>query len=157
MLADSPTQKALVLNALYPLLRSLFPQARFLLIFPCSLLAAELAQLNRTLVAPRFAAHLRPLLLLAYTRNRGACHHVSNRISILSHRRWWERRLRAATTALTFATKKSLKPAKFGKVKSIRGRTIAVMSIIWISEHLRRVRAMVCESKKSGSEDCPKG
>ena len=37
------SQKAVVLNVLYLLFRSFFPQARFLLIFPCSLLAAELA------------------------------------------------------------------------------------------------------------------
>ena len=38
---------------------------RFLLGFPCSPLAAEPAQQQRALVAPRFAAHLCPLVLLA--------------------------------------------------------------------------------------------
>ena len=36
----------------------------------------------------------------------------------------------AGATSLTFATKKSLKAGKFGKVKTIRARTIAVMSIV---------------------------
>jgi hypothetical protein len=48
-------------TALFVLLFRLpLPQALFLLGFPCSLLAAELAQLHRTLVTPRFAAHSRP-------------------------------------------------------------------------------------------------
>jgi hypothetical protein len=42
-----------------PLFRLCLPQARFFLGFPRSLLAAELAQLHRAFVAPRFAAHLR--------------------------------------------------------------------------------------------------
>jgi len=53
-------------RCLSPLLfRRLLPQALFLLGFPCSLLAAELAQSHRTFVAPGFAAHLCPLVLLA--------------------------------------------------------------------------------------------
>jgi hypothetical protein len=38
--------------------RRSLPQACFLLSIPCSLLAAELAQLHSALVAPRFAAHV---------------------------------------------------------------------------------------------------
>jgi hypothetical protein len=48
--------------------RSPVPQALFLQGFPRSLLAAQLAQPDRALVTPRFAAHLCPLVLLVDVR-----------------------------------------------------------------------------------------